>query len=927
MTTADTMAQLDAATDGLPNADRAAVLTAAALRLARRSPGQLAAALDPRTVQTPALAIVDRALIDVDAGRTRRLIVCLPPQEGKLVADDTPVATPTGWTRHGDLRVGDEVFHPSGRPVRVTAVHAPSVATLRVRFSDHGHVDVHPQHEWTVYDRATRLTRTVDTATLAAGRLAYGPTSGRGHRYRWQLPNREAFDLPHIDDLPIDPYTLGVWLGDGTTTKAAVTHHPDDRYTLAYPESARAVHATTGIVTTHYRGGMHTDLRRAGLLGRKHVPEVYLRASIGQRRALLAGLIDTDGHVTASGQVSFDNADAGLVRSVAALLRTLGYRAQVHNPTPAKLSSSGIQGVQEMWRVTYTPHDVNPARLPRKAAARVGGRRRVSVVGVEPISAVPGRCITVDSPDGLYLVGEHLTPTHNSTRVVRYGGLWALLRNPDRRVAIASYAAELAVGHSRAVRDLIDAWGGDAPAQGGVDALSPREEDGTVVAPMRVSRANAAASRWELVGPYRGGMVATGVGGGLTGKPVDHLIVDDPFKDRQAADSDTTRERVWDWWTNVALTRLSPGATVVIVMTRWHEDDLVGRLLAADAALPVSEREWTVITIPAQHDDPAHPDPLGRRLGGWLTSARGRTVAEWETTKRGVGARVWSALYQGRPTPLVGGMFAWEWIRPFRVNPADVPRLRQVVVAVDTTAGGGDEAGIVAAGRGVDQRVYVLADRSGRYTAGGQWRAAWCAVLDHDADVLVYEANLVDPMMRKAIRASWVRMRAQAQALQDAGALVPGLDEATVRGAVAVAARDLAGGGGDDVDAADDPAVALLEQLVELVPYGVRVLRSPAQGPARVEGVHATRGKATRAGPVSQAYETGGVSHAGTFPQLEGELVSWQEGQASPNRLDADVWAWTFLSVASPARAGVPSRAAVRVPSGPALGSRGSGRR
>lgn len=593
------------------------------------TPGALAAAIDPTTVATPALNMLDAALVDIAEGKRSRLIWSMPPQEGKLVADSTPVPTPNGWTTHGQLHEGDYVFHPSGNAIRVTAVHDPALSSMTVHTSDHGAIKVHPNHEWTVYDRGSGAWRTVETRYLSTQKLRNGPV-GRGGRFRFQLPFRQALTLPDIE-LPVDPYALGVWLGDGSSSKAAITHHPADEYVLPYPESARCVHQQTGVVTTYYQGGLIGDLFRAGVLNNKHIPPAYLRSSEKQRRALLAGLIDTDGHVSKIGQVSFDNTNERLVRNVAELLRTLGYRAHVHKPTPPKLSSSGIQGMLPMWRVTYTPHDEGPARLPRKAAVKLGSRRRVAITAITHDEPEPGRCITVDSPDGLYLVGEQFTPTHNSQRVSRYFPLWMLLRNPELRIVVASYELGVARRWGRAIRNDI----ADHPELG-----------------LRVRDDTSAAHEWQLDG-HRGGVYSVGVMGGLTGRPADLLLLDDPVKGRAEADSQTYRENTWEWWTETARTRLAPTAPCVLIMTRWSEDDLAGRL--------IQQGGWDNINIPAQCD--TDDDPLGRDHGEYLVSARGRTTAEWEQIRKDVGERGWIALYQGHPAPAEGGLLKRHWWR------------------------------------------------------------------------------------------------------------------------------------------------------------------------------------------------------------------------------------------------------------------------
>jgi predicted phage terminase large subunit-like protein len=150
-----------------------------------------------------------------------------------------------------------------------------------------------------------------------------------------------------------------------------------------------------------------------------------------------------------------------------------------------------------------------------------------------------------------------------------------------------------------------------------------------------------------------------GIGGSLSGRPVDLLIIDDPIVSTEQADSEAHRERVWDWWQSVGSTRLSPGASVILVQTRWHEDDLTGRVLHSEDAA-----RWRHLSIPAQADhDPTkdQADPLGRQPGEFLLSARGRTVAQWEAIRREKGSRTWNALYQGRPSPAEGGILQRSW--------------------------------------------------------------------------------------------------------------------------------------------------------------------------------------------------------------------------------------------------------------------------
>lgn len=233
-----------------------------------------------------------------------------------------------------------------------------------------------------------------------------------------------------------------------------------------------------------------------------------------------------------------------------------------------------------------------------------------------------------------------------SRRVARDFPVWALAENPNRRIVLASHDASLARRNGRAIRDMIARHGGTLG--------------------IWIRGDLSGQSEWELSG-HAGGVYAVGIGGSLTGRPADILVIDDPIKSTEQANSEAYRQRAWDWWTDVAAARLSPGAPVVLILTRWHEDDLAGRLLASEDG-----PSWEVLNIPAQAEhDPAtgEVDVLGRTPGEFMVSARGRTQVQWEMRKRIAGARTWASQYQGHPNPPGGSVFQREWFQFYDVAP------------------------------------------------------------------------------------------------------------------------------------------------------------------------------------------------------------------------------------------------------------------
>ncbi len=237
-----------------------------------------------------------------------------------------------------------------------------------------------------------------------------------------------------------------------------------------------------------------------------------------------------------------------------------------------------------------------------------------------------------------------------STRAAEIFPLWVLAQDPETRVVLVSYNDSLARRNSRAINRHIQTHG---PRMG-----------------LWLSRQLNNQSEWLLDG-HRGGMYAIGIGGALTGRPSDLMIIDDPIKNSAEADSEKIRENIWDWWVTVGSTRQSPGSQVVLIQTRWHAEDLAGKLITS----PDGAR-WKVVNVPAQADhDPnkGETDLLGREPGEYMESAQG--IRDWDAVKLEKTPRAWAALYQGRPSAAGGTIFRrehWnEYSAPLWMNDPD----------------------------------------------------------------------------------------------------------------------------------------------------------------------------------------------------------------------------------------------------------------
>lgn len=856
-------------------------------------PLALACALNPRTVRTPALELVSAELEHATATPGDRVMISVSPQEGKALDTATPILTTAGWSTMGEVRVGDEVFHPDGHPTAVTEAHPVrhDRPCYRVTTTDGRSVVVDGEHLWTVQDRSRRgsagqpaLRETVTTdELLARGLLTENGRRANGspHRaYRFKLPQQHEIVAKPVG-LPIDPYLLGVWLGDGTSTSAQLTVGDldlDETLALVEATGARIVSKRrdhTAWTVRFSTGGLFAGFgalaRKLGVWGNKHVPDTYLAAGTEQRLALLQGLLDTDGSIfrtQTSSRVEFTACRRVLAEGVLYLARSLGWRATMRE------SAARLNGheVGSRWRVCFTPEQGGhvPFRLRRKAdrvqvsQSRAGELHVVSIACIEPVESRPVRCIRVEREDGLFLAGRDLIATHNTT-LVRNAVIRALQRRPGSRNVIASYALDLARTSGRAIRGTIDQFGTGARDPGSALPLPDRLG-------IQVSADHAAAADWTLRGSG-GGLYCVGVGGGLTGRPIDGtLFVDDPVKGRAEADSAAFQTATREWWQAVSETRLAPEASVVIVMTRWSEHDLVGWLLDGDTA-----DEWRVVNIPALADGQTE-DALHRPVGEWMVSARGRTPADWEQKRKRVGETTFASLYQGRPAPLAGGVFKPAWFDTWRVDHAP-PGCLPPTVVVDPAdnEGDGDEAGIIVATTHPESgKVYLLDDLSAPMTVARWARVALLTCARREAPSLAYEKSL--SQLPRRIREAWAGLRQQAVALHRAKG-----DE--------VAALARLSRADDSAEAREQTAAALAEIAGDVE----KVLAIPESGP-RLRPIVARGSKQLRMQLAAPMFETGRAVIVGRLAVFEHQAAVWSPGQDSPDRVDAGVHAVQLLA-------------------------------
>lgn len=492
----------------------------------------------------------------VERREINRLMIFMPPRHGKNIMTQTPVLSSNGWTKHGDLKPGDFVFGINGNPIKVLAISPKIKTNRRITFTNGETIDCHENHEWTVYDRAYGQWKTYETKYfLKTTKFKKKKQVWSSGRAMYQLPFRNPIQFEE-KKLPMNSYVLGAWLGDGTSTAPCITGDAKDfqitdKIKEYYSISSVNIHKTTGCLRTNFGSGstkksiFGNHLRSIGVFKNKHIPNIYKFSSINQRLNLLAGLIDTDGHVDKKSRVRIVTASKILAGDIKEVAISLGWDAYIMKQQPS-LSTSGIQGKKIVYTVGFNPTYNIPTQLPRKKIKRFPQKRMIGIKSINEIDGEMGNCIQVDSPDGLYLVGKSLIPTHNSELASVHFPAWYLGKHPNHEIIATSYSAELSAEFGRKVRMIADT------------------KSFTNIFPEAVlDTSTRAADNWHL--KDGGGYLCTGVGGSITGRGANILLIDDPMKGRKEANSPLIRNMTWEWYRGTAYSRLMSRGAIILI--------------------------------------------------------------------------------------------------------------------------------------------------------------------------------------------------------------------------------------------------------------------------------------------------------------------------------------------------------------------------
>ena len=616
----------------------------------------------------------------------------------KALALDTPVPTPDGWKNHGDLRPGDSVFGPDGKPCKVVAVTPVfrDATCYKVQFDGASPVTCSGNHLWAVGKKSKRRIPGSRSKRFSRDYFVWDTEKILAHGFeednRLSIRITAPIDLPETV-LPIDPYVLGVWLGDGSKNDARIT------VGLDCADETEALLSSTGInvsrakhsnaVSLNIGNGVRgkkgssdfmNALRGMGLVNNKHIPEQYLRASISQRTELLRGLMDTDGHANTRGSAVFVNTNETLSRGFYELAVSLGFKAKF-GEYRAKLN--GIdKGV--CYRIQFQAGvDPVPFHLSAKAARCKQRTSRSSahfIRNVELVETVPVSCIQVDREDGLYLVGRDMVVTHNSTILSFALTIQDILKNPEITCGIFSCTRPLAKRLLRQIKFEFEANARLKTLFPDILYADPRKEapkwseDDGIIVKRKTNPAAATVEAWGLVD------------GQPTGKHFSLMVYDDVVTRESVTTPDMIRKvtEAWELSRNLS----AHGGRTRYIGTRYHMNDTYHVMMERDAAKPR--------IYPATIDGTPDGEPV------FLDR---ETLA---TKRREMGPFTFAAQMLQNPTADDAQGFDRAWIRHTRLQSTDGMNIYIVVDPASEKKKDSDYTVFMVVGLGSDENYYII---------------------------------------------------------------------------------------------------------------------------------------------------------------------------------------------------------------------------
>ena len=616
------------------------------------------------------------------------LSVSMPKRSGKLISKDCPVLTVDGWKTHGDLKIGDKVFGIDGKPKRVVWVHPDDYATHKITLTNGEEILTSAEHEWLIYDKA----RGVDCIYETGEMLKLG--CRKNSRNRFYLPFLSPINMPE-KELPVPPYVLGAWLGDGTTNKPVMTNDVKDIgivceiMRLGYNDVTTVIDKNTGVLVTSFRG-LRKDLQKLGMCYKmdkknKHIPDEYFTASAIQRLELLSGLVDTDGYIEKDKhRVHISTALPRLKDDIIKLVGSLGLDCRCYKEA-AKVSSSGIIGRSDIYHISFVPYFDMPVVLKRKKNMPTELPRRVSIKSIEPLDEpVLGNCITVE--DGLYRVGKRGVLTHNSTLGIHFTNLISG-REPDKSTLMEGtgddlvksfYAGCLEYLQQPSDYHFYDIFPNSPLVQTNFDSkiinLGSRKRFPTIMCRSIDSRQVGLSEATNM------------------------LYLDDCVEGREEAKNRRRLDEKWEVISGDILGRAIEGTPIVICGTRYSIYDPIGRL---QEEMLKHNKRIEILETPAL-DEETDESNFEFELGGKKIF----TTGYFREQRDMLSAEQFESEFQQKPFEAKGLLFHDTELNRFYELPGDIEPDSTIAVC-DTAEGGEDYCSLVVA-KIYGEDVYIV---------------------------------------------------------------------------------------------------------------------------------------------------------------------------------------------------------------------------
>lgn len=598
-------------------------------------------------------------------GEIKRLIINIPPRYGKAIDCKTDILTNRGFIKASEVRLGDKFIGSDGKYTNVVGIYPQGKTDLyRVTFSDNSYVDTCSEHLWTVKNRDRKNFDTLKTKDLI------NDLYSNDGRKKWMLPIFSGVKETIVEnELTIDPYVLGIWLGDGSSYKAEITTMDDfikNYFDLCYERGVRTYQNSGKAETIGYKDNFIVDLKNLDLIGNKHIPKRYLFSDYETRLHLLKGLMDSDGTCNKkNGAISFSQKNRVLVDDFKILISSLGAVYTEYNKNGS---------IQITFRL---PNGIAPFNLERKKVLVPKFNKRLIprrfIKSIEKLEDAETICFEVDADDKLFCVTKDLILTHNTELAVKMYMSWALAKNPRAKFIHLSYSDRLVEDNSSQTKEYIQS-----------DAFQALWR-------LDVKKDTHSKKKWYT--EQGGGVYAVSSGGAITGFGAGSggaIIIDDPLKPDDA-NSDVKREFINNRYNSTIRSRTNDrNVPIIVIMQRLHEEDMSGFLLDGG-----SGEDWHHLKLAALNED---NEPL------WEDK---HTFEELEAM-RNADRYTFAGQYMQEPAPLEGGEWRRDWFNI--INKAELPPNIQWGMYIDgayTKDTKNDPTGIQISGRSGND-LYIL---------------------------------------------------------------------------------------------------------------------------------------------------------------------------------------------------------------------------